>query len=273
MVASLSRYRDKAATYYVGIRADAAAQDTTSNYSIAMMVVMPEASLSETVTELQRCLDELQILNRQFFPLLLLPDDEVLSSAERMRLQGSGVRRYGYVDKLSDIAAEYPQFWPAFVGGDDDAGGGSEQLKTLIREIEVLRNLVIALRNGAQKAEDMLLLVGNDAFRLANFYYRNVRDAARSKLPEAQQVFAMLKQFWNKRRRIKAVPTHSNAGRSPTERQVQRDANALIHGTADGSLYLENESDHFVEGEKTVIDNVRPKQRGGVRVEEREEVE
>ncbi|MCL2622753.1 MAG: hypothetical protein FWD31_03710, partial [Planctomycetaceae bacterium] len=37
------------ATYYVGIRADASASDTTSNYSLALKVVMPELSQSGTV--------------------------------------------------------------------------------------------------------------------------------------------------------------------------------------------------------------------------------
>ena len=82
-------------------------------------------------------------------------------------------------------------------------------MKTLIREIEVLGNLVIAFRNGAQNAEDRLLTAGDAAFRLANFYYRNVRDAARNKVPEAPNVFEMLRLFWQRRRRMSSseVPT------------------------------------------------------------------
>ena len=53
-----------------------------------------------------------------------------------MRLNGSGVRRYGFIGNISDVEEDYPQFWPAL-------GVGGEELKTMLREIEVFRNLLV----------------------------------------------------------------------------------------------------------------------------------
>jgi len=110
----------------------------------------------------------------------------------------------------------------------------------------------------------MLLIAGNDAFRLANAYYRNVRDGVRSNVLDAANVFEMIRSFWHRPRR---------ATGQPTAREVQRDVRALQRGTKDGSLYIANESDTVVKGKKTVIDNVVPKQHGALKVVEQEEIE
>ena len=250
--------------YYVRVQAVANVAGADSDFTIVQSATTEIETTDENATFLHDWLDDLQTLNQRFLSLLDHPNGEVLSPTERLRLRGAGVRRYGYVDKVSDIAADYPQFWPAFIGGGDDAATGSERLKTLIREIEVLRNLVIAFRNGAQNAEDMLLIAGDAAFRLANFYYRNVRDASRSNIPEATNVFAVLQLFWHKRRKPSDVPT---------KKQVKRDLNALQNGTKEGDLYVENESDKIVKGKKVIVDNTRPKPRGGLKVVEKEVVE
>ena len=139
------------------------------------------------------------------------------------------MRRYGYIDKVSDVAVEHPQFWLAFV---TDQG----ELKDLLREIEVLRNLAILFRHGVRVVEDRLLIVGDAVFRVANAYYNTVRAAARNNASGAEQVFQMLQLFW--RRRLAAA--------EPTEREVMRDFKALLRGTKDGRLVIESESDKIV---------------------------
>ena len=77
-------------------------------------------------------------------------------------------------------------------------------------------------------------------------------------------MFAMLQLFWHKRRKPSDVPT---------KKQVKRDLNALQNGTKDGDLYVANESDTVVKGKKMVVDNTRPKPRGGLKVVEKETIE
>ena len=70
----------------------------------------------------------------------------MLTTAERKRLRGSGVRRFGFIDKVSDTAEAYPQFWPTSVNGEDGHVDFQDKLKESLREIEVLRNMLVWFR-------------------------------------------------------------------------------------------------------------------------------
>jgi len=230
---------------------------------------------NNTATFLQTWLEEQHVMFENFAELLPQLETTELNTADRRRLNGSGVRRYGFIEKTADIAGEFPQIWPGLV---NDNG----KLKELVGEIEVLRNLFVWFRYLSRVVQDLLLIAGDDAFRLSGAYYTAARDGARRKNPEAQQVYDMLRSFWRKPRRTSTEqtgnvagrsPTGNVVGRSPTERELRRDFNALMRGSKDGQITIRNESDGIIKGEKVVIDNVMPKPRGGVKVVERGEVE
>ena len=122
-------------------------------------------------------------------------------------MHGSGVRRYGFIDKVSDVSAEFPQFWLGSVSGTGGNVNFQDKLNERLREIEVLRNVLAWQQYVNRVVGDLLLLAGDDAFRMARTYYGSVRTAARNNLPEARQVFQLLNQFWQRPRRANEEPT------------------------------------------------------------------
>ena len=237
--------------YHVKVKSLADIGDSDSNFSMAYLVRTGKATGDETVTFLQGWLADLQNVNQNALALLPEIENGTLSPAERRRLLGSGVRRYGYFDKVSDVATDYPQFWSL---GENE----TETMKALIREIEVLRNLLVSFEFGSRLVTDRLLTVGHEVFRLANVYYRGVREAMRRQMPEAEQVFQLLQLFWQRPRRTSG---------GTTRKQALRDARALERGTRVGKVTFENEADTFTKGKRTITDETMPMPKGGVKME------
>jgi len=214
---------------------------------------------NETATLLQGLFDELQTVFHNAQTLVPEVGKTVLPTATRRRMRGSGVRRYGFIDQVSDLAADYPRFWPEYVDHE-----GKEPLKTIIREIEVLRGLLVFFETGARNMQDLLLIRGDAAFRIAGIYYMSVRTAARRQVPGAEALFSLLNSFWRKRR---------SSSDEPTQKETLRNFKALLNGTREGEMFIENESDGTVKGKRTIIDKTRKKRKMRENAEIREESE
>jgi len=230
------------ATFFFRLIAVGDGTNNSAYSNVRSVRTLPEGmagTSDEIPARLQSWLDALRGVDEQFFSSLSQFANVTLTPAERRRALGSGVRRYGFIDKVSDTAEEFPQFWPAYF--DDQ-----ETLKERLREIEVLRNLLVFFESGARVVLDMLLTAGNDAFQIACVYYRSVRNAAREQNPEGEAVFQLLRLFWNRRRSL---------AEEPTERQLLRDASALMHGKKEGKIFLKNESPTTSGGVHVVIDD------------------
>jgi hypothetical protein len=245
--------------YHVKVKSIAFEGDTDSEFSMPYLVRTGIATNAETATHLQTWLDDQQTLLQNASVLVPEIENTVLTTSERRRLLGSGVRRYGFIDKVSDTAVAYSQFWPDYVGDN-----GEEQLKTLIREIEVLRNLLVFYESGARTMQDLLLIKGDAALRLATTYYVTAREAARRQVPDAAAVFQLLKLFWHRRR---------NTSAEPTQKETMRNFKAMMRGTREGEMFIENESDSVTKGKRTVVDNTRKKPRNNFKEVETGEVD
>jgi len=234
--------REPGSTCWVGVRADAAAPDTNSGYSATVEVTTPQAEEPGVIGDLRSWLNVMEEMNKQFFTLLPEFSNVTLTPGERRRSLGAGVRRYGFIDQVSDTALQYPQFWPASYA---DHG----KLKELIRQIEVLRNLSIFFEKGARKTVDMMLAAGNAAFRLSNMYYRSVREASHEQFDGAEAVFNLLRQFWHRRKQVIGAPT---------ERQAMRDARAVAQGRRVGTVSFTNTADRVAKGQRGYRDETWP---------------
>ena len=160
-----------------------------------------------------------------------------LSTSERRMLQGAGARRYGLIDKISDIISTNPQFIPSNVN--------ETQYKELMRRFEIVRNMSLVTRQLLRLLLDIQLVMGDEAYRLALSYYGAVRDAAKRRVLGAQELFNILRQFFVSLRRSK---------NEPTEQEEERDFRALLHGVKDGKIIIENERPHLTGGKHIVVD-------------------
>ena len=163
--------------------------------------------------------------------------DHPLTPLDRRRLNSSGIRNYGFLDKTYDLTETNMQYAP----GNFDRN----KMGRSIQDIEALRNILVEVRKLEDAVSDALLVNGDKALRFALIYYNTVRDLSRHGDRGATEVFDLLRPFF-KRRRTKTG--------EPTEHEVERDVRALLHGKKDGKIVIENERPHLSGGKRILID-------------------
>jgi len=182
--------------------------------------------------------------------------ESIRRPSDRRRKSGPGIRRYGFIDKTSDLALANQVFSPALFSAQD--------LKDLVRNIELIRNLLNYLQQYVRLTQDCLLVMGDDAYSMALLYYQSVRELAHRNVPGAEQVFRALEPFFRRR--------HTGTGEEPpTEPEVERDVRALLHGKKEGEIIIRNEADRIIKGKRTVIDATH-KEKGAFKETERGEI-
>ena len=163
-----------------------------------------------------------------------------MTDAERRRLLGAGVRRYGFLDKTSDLAAAFPQYSPAMFS--------VAEMKEKIRDVEFLRNIHTAASELARLASSALAVEGDAAFKLALRYYASVQQLARQGDQGAQAIFRVLELFFKRSKRTAEQE-------EPTDHQLERDFHALLHGRRDGQITIESRTPHAAQRQRVVVDD------------------
>jgi hypothetical protein len=211
--------------------------DSKSTGGVLLNEILQHTDLDEVLTQL-----------RSTFELLGHSEDRILTmtNAQRSRLQGAGVRRYGFIDKVSDLVQENPEFLPGFISKNDIEG--------LIHQIEQLRNIMATAQQILRVATDYYLLSSDEAYRLSRLYYLSVRDAAHNGILGAKSIFEMLRPLFHKTRTQRE---------EPTEHQLERDVHALLHGPNDGEIVIENQSAHTTDGKRVVVDTAHKRNAQG----------
>lgn len=187
-------------------------------------------------TPLEMLLSDLNDLMVDFTDLDL---QSGLTGVERRRLNGSGVRRYGFIDKVSDFAVANPDFIPPFM---DVA-----EFKQTVRDIELFRNISVILARIQRIVDDQLLLTGDKSFNIALMYYNAVRDAVGRKVPGALVIFNILRAFFRRPRRPSEEVTNPI---------VERDAKALLEGHKSGKVVIENVIPQEQRAKRVVVDDI-----------------
>jgi len=172
--------------------------------------------------------------------------DNNLTALQRRRKIGAGIRNYGFIDKVSDLAEANPRFAQFFNIND---------LKNAIRNIEMCRDIVVLLQAFTRMISNTMMVYSDDAFTMSLIYYNMVKEMSRRGDPEAMEIFRVLQPFFRRPRRASA---------EPTAKELERDLHALLHGKKDGKIVVENISPKKSAGVRKVVDDVH-KSKGSVK--------
>ncbi|MDR2727966.1 MAG: hypothetical protein LBB56_02450 [Chitinispirillales bacterium] len=178
--------------------------------------------------------------------------DNDLTLSQRRRKVGAGVRNYGFIDKTSDLATSNPEFAKLF---------NIQDLKNCIRNIEDCRDIVILLQTLARMVSNSMMVYSDEAYSLALLYYNSAREMSRRGDPNAIEVFRALQTFFRRTRRANA---------EPSAKAIEKDLHALIKGTKDGKIVVENEKPRVVGGKRLLVDRTRNNKAAFKEVEEGE---
>jgi len=160
-----------------------------------------------------------------------------LTDIERRRLMGSGIRRYGFIDKTSDVASVNTEYAPMHFS--------AEELKKCIREIEFFRNFLQKIRTLERIFSNALLVRSDEAYRLSLLFYKYISALTRIGDEAAITMFNMIKPFFSRPHR---------ATKEPSEHKLVRNLKSLLHGKKDGEIIVKNEKPHIEGGKHIVID-------------------
>jgi len=163
-----------------------------------------------------------------------------LTGTDRRRLNGSGVRNNGFIDKAFDIAIDNPAFMPP--------NFDVSLLNWNMHELEDFRQLMLVLQQFAQLVSNAHLIQADICYREALRIYATLQEQTRNRVPGAEPLFRLLQTFFSRRRR--------DPNEEPTEVQLERDVKRLIHGKADGEIIIKNERAVPTRGIHEIIDDI-----------------
>jgi hypothetical protein len=92
-----------------------------------------------------------------------------------------------------------------------------------------------------------MLVYMDDAFTMSLIFYNMVKTMQFRGDPQAIQLFRTLRPFFERRR---------NANAEPTTKEIEQHLHALLNGTADGKIVVENETPKVTKGTRKVVDEV-----------------
>ena len=189
--------------------------------------LLPPQNMEIIMTEINSLIREFQSLS-----------ENNLTLRQRRRKFGVGIRNYGLVEKVADLAAANPQFAQFFNIVD---------LRNAIKNVDVCRDLSLALQGFQRMVSNSMLVYMDDAFTMSLIFYNMVKTMQFRGDPQAIQLFRTLRPFFERRR---------NANAEPTTKEIEQHLHALLNGTADGKIVVENETPKVTKGTRKVVDEV-----------------
>lgn len=131
---------------------------------------------------------ELAVVNQAIGTLRekLLPKLTILSAADRHEMPKMGDKTVAFVDKAHDFAAENPSLVPPFLDMNEFTVDRAS--------VEKLRALSIQLNEVSDAVNDSMMLSGSEAYQAALMFYNSSKNAARSGVQNAENVYKELSE-------------------------------------------------------------------------------
>ena len=190
--------------------------------------LLPLAQLEKIKEDIQSAMEDFQdIANNNLTPI------------QRRRKIGAGIRNYGFMEKVVDIAEVNPQFAVFFDPND---------LRNAIMNFDECRNIALLLQSFIRLVTNAMLLYSNEGYTMSSMYYNTIKEMSRRGDPTANALFRTLKPFFERPKRPRT---------KTTKKQAENDFMGIINGTKEGSIFVENIAPKVTGGERKIIDNVR----------------
>jgi hypothetical protein len=163
-----------------------------------------------------------------------------LRALDRMRLNGVGVKKLGFIERAYEIALENTEFLPHYLD--------IERFGEDIQYFMDFRSLVDLTDQVREKLWNITIQSADIAYTDALEFYASVREAAKRRVDAAETIYHELSIFFKRRR------GETEGETEPTQKQGLRDFKALQHGKHDGRLIIENIKPKLSGGKRKIID-------------------
>jgi len=160
-----------------------------------------------------------------------------LRALDRMRHNGVGLKRLGFIEAAFRLSTKFPQYFPHWLN--------TEKFQNDLDLFNAVRSLVEVCRSLEEKAWNINIEASDMVYTDALEYYSQVQDAARRRVDSAESIYTELHDFFRH---------GSRSTEEPTEKQIKRDVNALLHGRKDGEVVIKNIKPKTTGGTHEVID-------------------
>jgi hypothetical protein len=181
----------------------------------------------------------IDMLNTDFNSIKELLDNfsQHLRALDRMRLNGVGIKKLGFIERAYELALENGEFLPHYLT--------LERFGTDIQYFMDFRSLTDLVTQIREKLWNITIQSADIAYTDALEFYASVREAAKRRVDAAESIHNALSPFFRR---------HRSGTEEPTEKQALRDFKALEHGKHDGKLIIENEKPKLTGGKRKIID-------------------
>jgi hypothetical protein len=188
----------------------------------------------------QATIDNLNAMLNQLKNIL---DDyaQHLRSLDRMRLNGVGIKKLGFIERAYEVALENGEFLPHYLTIEKFG----EDIQYFM-DFRTLTDLTDQIR---EKLWNITIQSADIAYTDGLEFYASIREAAKRRVDAAETLHAALSIFF-KRHHSETADSET----APTKKQLKRDFNALERGTHEGFLAIENRKPKLTGGKRKVID-------------------